>query len=105
MPRRAHAEHQGGVFDRVVVVDFEVAFGGHLQVEDAVVGEGREQVVEEADTGCHDGFTGAVQLQAHLDPGFTGGPFDASKTTHGNLLCRADSNRSWARVVRTVKRR
>ena len=44
-------EHQGGVLHRVVVVDFEVAFGCHLQVEKPVVSEGSEQVIEESDTG------------------------------------------------------
>ena len=45
------AQRQGAVLGGVVVVDVEVALAVQLEVEPAVLGQGRQHVVEEAEAG------------------------------------------------------
>ena len=45
------AQHDADVFDGVVLVHVEIAFGVQLQVEAAMLGEQLQHVVEEADAG------------------------------------------------------
>ena len=45
------AERDAGVFDGVVLIDVEIAFGFDVQIESAVARDEIEHVVEEADAG------------------------------------------------------
>ena len=45
------ADHDAGVFDGVVLIDIEIAFGCELEIEAAVFGEELQHVIEEADAG------------------------------------------------------
>ena len=45
------ADHDAGVFDCVMLVDVEIAFGRELEIEGAVFGEELQHVIEEADAG------------------------------------------------------
>jgi len=53
------ADHNAGVFDGVVLIDIEIAFGGELEVEAAVFGEELQHVIEEADA-CSDFLAAAA---------------------------------------------
>jgi len=64
------AEGDADVFDRVVLVDVEVADALELEVEAAVAGEAFEHVVEEADAGGDGVLAGAVDVEAERDFGF-----------------------------------
>ena len=57
------AERGEHVLDRVVLVDLEVAARQQLEVEPAVEGEQRQQVVEEADAGLDSRAAAAVELE------------------------------------------
>ena len=45
------AEHDADVFDGVVLIDVEIAFGVEFEIEAAVLGEQLQHVIEEADAG------------------------------------------------------
>jgi len=61
------SECDADVLDGVVVVYLEVAVAAHGQVEEAVPGERRQHVVEEADAGVHRAVAVAVHVESHLD--------------------------------------
>ena len=75
--RERRAEHERDVLDRVVLVDIEVAGGPDLEVEQAVVGERREEVVVEADPGRDSRQARPVEVERHVDLGFAGAAADA----------------------------
>ena len=61
--RERVAERGEDVLDRVVLVDVEVAAGEQLEVEAAVEGEERQQVIEEADPGRDARAADAVEVE------------------------------------------
>lgn len=71
-----HAEGDADVFVGVVVVDFEVAGGLDVEVEEAVGGDLVEHVIEEGDAGVGVALAGAVDVEGDGDVGFFGGAGD-----------------------------
>ena len=65
-------DHDAGVFDRVVTVDFKVSLDGDRQVNEAVPGNLLEHVIEKADAGRYRTGAGAVQVQADFNLRFFG---------------------------------
>ena len=61
--RERVAERGEDVLDRVVLVDVEVAAGEQLEVEAAVEGEERQQVIEKADSGRDARAADAVEVE------------------------------------------
>jgi hypothetical protein len=58
------AQRDAHVFDRVVAVDVQVAFGLDVQVDQAVAGDLVQHVVEKGDAGGQLGLAGAVKVDA-----------------------------------------
>ena len=63
----AWPEADAGVFDRVMLIDVQVARGPHLQVECAMLGEQRQHVIQKADAGGDICLAGAVDVERQLD--------------------------------------
>ena len=61
------SDDERDVLDGVVLVDLQVAIGGHGEVEQAVMGHRPEQVVEEPDPGVDRGGAGAVDPEGDRD--------------------------------------
>ena len=75
--RERRAEDERDVFDRVVLVDLEVAGRPDLDVEQAVVRERREEVVVEPDPGRDPRQARAVEVERDVDLGLAGAAADA----------------------------
>ncbi len=58
------ADHDADVFDRVVLVDFEITIGAQLQIEGAMLREQLEHVIEEANAGLD--FVASAAFNAEL---------------------------------------
>ncbi len=80
-------QRQADVFNRVMIVDFEVALGLDLDVEKTVAAKGIEHVIEKRHAGFNGRLSGAVDIQRHLDIGLFGFPLDLRCTSHGYLPC------------------
>lgn len=76
------AEGDANVFDRVVLIDVEVAFRGERQIESAVTSDEIEHVVEEANTSGDARFAATVEIEAESDVGLVGLAMDASDAWH-----------------------
>src|SRR5689334_1867022 len=70
------AERQGAVLGGVVVVHFEVALAGQLEVEPGVLRQAGQHVVEEAEAGLDLRPAVAVEGKAQPDRGLVGAPLD-----------------------------
>ena len=68
--REKLAEYDAGVFDGVMLVDVEIAFGGEVQIECAVLGEQLEHVVEKPDSGRNVVCAAAFDFEGFLGCGF-----------------------------------
>jgi hypothetical protein len=66
------AQRDAHVFDRVVAVDVQVAFGLDVQVDQPVAGDLVQHVVEKTDAGGQPGLAGAVKVDADGDLGLGG---------------------------------
>ena len=64
------AQADAHVFDRVVLIDVQVALRSDRQVAGRVLGQQRQHVIEEADAGGDLRLAGAVEIQFQLDRGF-----------------------------------
>ncbi len=78
------AEGDADVFDRVVLIDVQIALGLHVQIDRRVLGQQREHVIEEADAGGNLALPGAVEIQLDADFGFGGFAIDGGGARHGN---------------------
>src|SRR5206468_1560091 len=70
------AESDADVFDRVVLVNIEVAFASELQVESAVASKELEHVIEEANAGGNLVGAASIDGKRKLDVGFVGVPIN-----------------------------
>ena len=64
------AEADADVFDRVVLVDVQVALGANREVDRGVLGQQRQHVVEKADAGGDIGLARAIQVERELNVRF-----------------------------------
>ena len=85
--RRGHglAEHDAGIFGRVVLVDVEVAFGLEGNVDQRMAGELLDHMVEEADAGRDVVGAGAVEIDRGGNRGLFGPAGDARPACGGAL--------------------
>ena len=65
--REQLSEHDAGVFDRVMLIHVEVAFGVELEIEPAVLREKLQHVIEEANAGRNLVAAAAFDLQTARD--------------------------------------
>ena len=72
----ALAQRQTGVFNRVVLIDVEVAFHLNLQVDVTMFCNLLQHVIKEAQSGGDLAFARSIQVKRHMDIGLTRG------TTH-----------------------
>ena len=70
------------VFDRVVLIDVQIALGANRQIDRRVLGEQRQHVVEKADAGRDVGLARAVQVERELDVRFGGLAVDGGGSCH-----------------------
>jgi hypothetical protein len=97
------AQGERDVLHRVVLVDLQVAGRGQLQVEQAVMREGCEQVVVEADPGRHPGLTGPIEVERQLDAGLPGRAADRRRPHRAPRM--TSIRRAFSGALRTVSRR
>ena len=81
-------EADAGVFDRVVVVDMQVALRLHGQVKQSVLGQERQHVVKEPDAGLDVGFSGSIQVDRERDVGLGGLSLNRCGAVGHELLSR-----------------
>src|SRR6266511_3389213 len=103
-------EHDADVFDRVVSVDREVAFGIDAQVPAAVLAELLQHVVEERDPGRRARLAGAVDVERELNLGLLRLAVLLRRPAHATLTSSTASRRAARKVsfssgVPTVTRR
>jgi hypothetical protein len=55
-----------------MAVDMQVAIGVHIKVDQTVTGDLVEHVIEEGHAGGQLLAAGAIEIDAHMDPGFGG---------------------------------
>src|SRR5439155_20669338 len=80
------AEGDADVFDRVVLIDVEIALGGDGEIECTVTSDEIEHVIEKADA-CGDfGFTAAVECEAEADVGLGSLAMDGGGATHASFF-------------------
>ena len=70
--RQRFAEANARVFDRVVMIDVQVARRLDGQVHQRVLRQQRQHVIEEADSGVDLSLAGAVEIERQVDGGFGG---------------------------------
>ena len=70
------------VFDGVVLVYVEVAFGGDGEIERTVARDEIEHVIEEANAGGDFGFAAAVEREAEANVCFGGDAVDGGGAAH-----------------------
>ncbi len=75
-------ERDGGVLDRVVRVDVQIAAGTHGQVEPAVLAKLADHVVEERDPGERRRHARAIEVQIDDDVRLQGLAFDPGGAAH-----------------------
>jgi len=56
----------------MVAVDMQITIGVHIEVDEAVTGDLVEHVIEERHAGGQLLAAGAIEIDAHTDPGFGG---------------------------------
>ena len=89
--RERVAERGEDILDRVVLVDVEVAAGEELEIEAAVEGEERQQVIEKADPGCDAGVAGAVEVEHDAERGLAARARDECRSPRRRAAGRAES--------------
>jgi hypothetical protein len=65
-------EGNADVLDGMVAVDMQIAVGMHIEVDQPMTGDLVEHVVEEGHAGGQLLAAGAIEIDAHTDPGFGG---------------------------------
>lgn len=80
------AETDAGVLDRVMMIDVQVPLRLDREVHQRVLGEQRQHVIEEADSGVDLSLAGAVEIKRQVDGGFGGLPVNISGAWHGEEL-------------------
>lgn len=60
-------EGDSDILNRVVVIDFDIALGGEVEIEESVFCEEGEHVIEKSDAGGDAGNAGAIDKQGELD--------------------------------------
>src|SRR6185436_19472634 len=83
------SEGESAVFDRVVLVDMEVAGGMDGEVKDAVFGDVAEHVIEEADARLHFEAAAAIQVEGDFDAGLGGLAGDGGLAAHAASRARS----------------
>ena len=63
------SEYERRVFDRVVLVDMEIAVRAHREVDHRVVRECGQEVIEHSDAGLHDRLPGSIEVDRDLGAG------------------------------------
>ena len=77
------AEDKRDIFNRVVLVDLQIAGAADLEVEEAMMAERGEQVVVEPDTGLGRRATRPVEGEADRDVGLARLPGDGHRPRRG----------------------
>ena len=54
------------------LIDVEISVGSEIEIHEAVLGEQRQHVIEETDSGLTPGLACAVEVQSEFDIGFCG---------------------------------
>ena len=80
------AESDADVFDRVVLIDVQIALGLHVQIDRRVLRQQREHVIEEADAGGNLALPRAVEIQLDANLGFGGFAIDGGGARHGRSV-------------------
>src|SRR5262245_10731532 len=94
------AERDTDIFDRVVLVDVEIALGLQREIEAAVAREQLQHVIEEADAGADVVASLAVNGQPSLDLGLSCPPIERRAALHrACLVAITDSSASMAALV------
>ena len=79
-------ERDAGVFDGVVLIDVEVAFGFDREIEGAVAGNEIEHVIEETDAGGDFGCAATVEIQAQFNLRLVGFAIDGGGASTRHLI-------------------
>ena len=93
------AEHDADVFDRVVLIDVEIARRLQRQIETAVTREQLEHVVEESDAGADVVAAAAIDRQCASDLCLRRLAIEYRRSTHRGLPAATDSSASMAAAV------
>ena len=76
------AKTDAGVFHRVVMIDVQIAVGGHRQVDQRVLRQQSQHVIEEADAGIDLRLAGAVEIKRQVDGRFGSLPMNGGGAWH-----------------------
>ena len=79
------AETDASVFDRVMMIDVQVAGCLDGQIHQRVLRQQRQHVIEEADSGVDLSLAGAVEIERQVDGGFGGLPVNFGSAWHEQI--------------------
>ena len=82
------------VFHRVVLIDFKIAIGANLEVEQSVAGQQIQHVIKETDSRLNVALARTIQIQLEFDLSFFGSTLNAGGAHHGINAFRGDLQRS-----------
>lgn len=80
--RQCFAETNAGVFNRVMVIDVQIASRFDGQIHQRVLRQQRQHVIEEADAGVDLRLARAVEIERQVNRGFGGLPVNFSGAWH-----------------------
>ena len=78
------AQGNADVFDRVMLIDVQIALGLHVQIDGRMLGQKREHVIEKADAGGDVAVARAVEVELDVDLRFSGFAIDGGGAGHGS---------------------
>ena len=76
-------QYDTDVFNRVMVVNVQIAFAGNIQVNQTMTRHLGKHVFKERNAGIQTIFTGTVKIEADGDLGFAGIAGNGNKTAFG----------------------
>ena len=79
------AEHDPGIFDRVVGVHIEISFYGKFHIKQPMSGKSVQHMIKKSDAGTDLGFSASVKGKRHCDIRFFCCPGDGGCPTHWHL--------------------
>src|SRR5262245_51465910 len=83
--REGHAQTDGSVFDRMMIVDLEIAFAGYFKIEQAMAREEFEHMIEKRYIRIDAAHTFTIQVQDDLHIRFSSFSFYCRFTTHWSV--------------------
>jgi hypothetical protein len=69
----------------MMIIDFEIAFGPYVNVEEAMAAEGVKHMIEKRHAGFDRRLSAPVDLQMDFDISFFGFSFNLSRPPHDTL--------------------